>query len=125
MESEVVRLRESDVNLMQERDKLRGQVAILRDVVIFNNIPLPAGIDELPTASAPPRTLPELDMPATVSYSADEFNNDRLHVNFSQQDPSRGYGYPMTSPYEPPQNTQSGQDFPNGWCFPDRTYHNS
>ncbi len=115
------------MKLMQERDKLQGQVDVLRNAVIFNSIPLPAGIEELPTASAPPRPLSDLDMPATVSYSADEFNHDRLHVNFPQQDPSQGLGYPtqtypMAAPYP---NTQSGQDFPNGWCLPYRSYYNS
>lgn len=113
---------------MQERDKLQGQVAILRDAVIFNNIPLPAGIDELPTASVAPRILSDPDMPATISYSADDFNHDRLHVNFPQQDPNQGLGYPMTAPYpgqQHNQNTQSEQDYPNGWCIPYRTYYGS
>jgi len=121
------------MKLMQEKDKLQGQVDLLRNAVILNNIPLPAGVEELSTASAPPRPLSDLDMLATVSYSADDFNHDRLHVNFPQQDPSQGLGYPtqtypMAAPYQGHQhmqNIQSGQDFPNGWCFPYRDDFNS
>jgi len=56
-------------------------------------------------------------MPATVSYSADSLDHQRLHVNLPRQDTSQGLGYPaqtyqMSSPYG--HQSQSVSNLPNG-----------
>ena len=93
LESEVVRLRGSEVNLMTERDKLQGQVNILRTTLTLSNVPLPAGFKD--SATAANQTLASTDqlfsstdlptaadMPATVSYRTDDLSHNRLHVNW-------------------------------------------
>ncbi|KAK3169810.1 hypothetical protein OEA41_009194 [Lepraria neglecta] len=124
LESEVVRLRESEMKLMQEKEKLEKQVDILKTNHFLSELPLPAGIeDESPLAQPPP--LSDFDMPATISYSNDELNHQRLHVNFPRQDPSQGLGYPtqtypMAAPYQghpQSQNPQSAPDLPNDFSL--------
>lgn len=131
LESEVVRLRESETNLIQERDKIQNQVDILRATIILSNIPLPEGIEDIGTSSSPNRTLSHLDMPATVSYSNDTLDHPRLHVNFAQPQVPNNQGmdyptqtYPLSSPYQGHQQynniPQSTPDLPNGWWSPHR-----
>lgn len=126
LESEVVRLRESETKLMQERDKLQSQVDSLRTTVILSNVPLPEGIEDIGTSSPPNRLLSDLEMPATVSYSNDALNHPRLHVNFPQRQEPSSQGmdyptqtYPLLSPYQGHQQytdvPQSAPDLPNGW----------
>lgn len=86
LESEVVRLRGSEANLMTERDKLQGQVNILRTTLLLSNVPLPAGFEDSPAptnqtlGSKDLPTAPE--MPATVSYRTDDLSHKRLHVDW-------------------------------------------
>lgn len=93
LESEVVRLRLSEATLMTERDKLEGQVNILRATLVLSNVPLPAGFEDSatpanqtigstdqPYSSTDLPTVP--DMPATVSYRTDDLSHRRLHVNW-------------------------------------------
>ena len=121
-----MRLRESETNLMQERDKLQSQVVNLKNNIILSNIPLPEGIEDIGTSSAPPPPLSDLDMPATVSYSNDALDHPRLHVNFPQRREPSSQGmdyptqtYPLSSPYQENQQytnvPQSPPDLPNGW----------
>ena len=122
LESEVVRLRDSELKLMQEKEKLERQVDILKTNHFLSELPLPAGIEDESPLARPPQ-LSDSDMPATISYSNDEFNHQRLHVNFSHQDPSQGLGYPLQSyplaaPYHgqsQSQNPQSAPDLSKGW----------
>ena len=126
LESEVVRLRESEMSLIQVRDKLQSQVDSLRTTVLLSNIPLPEGIEAFDPSSPPLRPLSDLDMPATVSYTNDTLDHPRLHVNFPQRQENSSQGldyptqtYPQSSPYEAPQQypnlPQSAPDLPNGW----------
>jgi len=60
-------------------------------------------------------------MPATVSYSTDDLEHERLHVNFPRQPPSEGFEYPtQTYPIASPFGHQprSSPDLPNGWFSP-------
>lgn len=128
LESEVVRLRESEMKLMEDKEKLQKQVDILKNNHIFSELPLPPGFED---ASTPLAQLPQqfgFDMPATVSYSADDLNHQRLHVDLQRQDPAQGLGYPtqtypMAASYQGQQGQQGQQaapDLPNGWWFPYR-----
>lgn len=113
---------------MQERDKLQSQVDTLRTTVVLSDISLPAEFEGIPAPSAPQLPLSGIDMPATVSYGADDLNHQRLHVNFPRQIPCQGMDYPSqtyppTNPYQGNQlsgTPQPGQDLPNGWFFPYR-----
>lgn len=115
------------MKLMQEKEKLEKQVDVLKTNHFLSELPLPAGIEDESPLAQPPR-LSDFDMPATISYSNDELNHQRLHVNFPRQDPSQGLGYPrqtypMAAPYQghpQSQNPQSAPDLPNGWWFPYR-----
>lgn len=111
---------------MQERDKLKGQVDSLKTTIILANIPLPEGIEEIETSSPALRPFPDLDMPATVSYSNDSLDHRRLHVNFPQRQELGSQGmdyptqtYPASTPYQGHQQytnvPQSTPDLPNGW----------
>ena len=126
LESEVVRLRESETNLMQERDKLRSQIDNLRTTIVESKIPLPEGVEDIGPPCAPPPPLFDLDMPATVSYSNDALDHPRLHVNFPQRQEPSSQGldfsaqtYPLATPYQGHQQytnvPQSAPDLPNGW----------
>ncbi len=88
-----MRLRGSEVTLMTERDKLQGQVNILRTTLVLSNVPLPAGLEDSPAQANQPlgstdplfdsTDLPTApDMPATVSYRTDDLSHKRLHVNW-------------------------------------------
>lgn len=133
LESEVVRLREAETNLLQERDKLRGQIETLRTTVILSNIPLPEGVEDIGTTSPPLQQLSTFDMPATVSYANDALDHQRLHVNFPQRQETCSQGmdyptqtYPVSTPYQGHEQyanvTQSAPDLPNGW-WPIPSYH--
>ncbi|MCJ1276103.1 hypothetical protein MMC21_003908 [Puttea exsequens] len=100
LEVEVVRLRESETSLLQERDKLRGYVDVLKNTIILSNIPLPPDLEETTSTAAAPRSFDEFDMPASVSYEPDDFNHDRLHVHFTPQESTQGFGY-SAPPYPP------------------------
>ena len=85
LEQEVVRLRNSETSLIQERDKLRGQIDILKNAIYTSNNSLPGGLTEI---SDPNDKLwgPTSDQPVTVSYAVDDFNHPRLHI----ESPLRG-----------------------------------
>ena len=112
--------------MLQERDKLKGQIETLRTTVILSNIPLPEGVEDIGTTSPPLQQLSTFDMPATVSYANDALDHPRLHVNFPQRQEMSSQGmdyptqtYPVSAPYQghdPYANvTQSAPDLPNGW----------
>lgn len=110
---------------MEEKEKLLRQVDILKNNHIFSELPLPPGFEDASTPLGQPSQLFNLDMPATVSYSTDDLNHQRLHVDFQRQDPSQGLGYPtqtypMAGSYQSHQDQQAAPDLPNGWCFPHR-----
>lgn len=128
LESEVVRLREAETSLMQERDKLQSQIVNLKNTIILSNIPLPEGTEDIGTSSPPLRPFADLDMPATVSYSNDALNHPRLHVNFPQRQEPTSQGldyptqtYPLSSPYQEHQQytnvPQSAPDLPNDFSL--------
>lgn len=70
---------------MQERDKLRGQIDVLKNAICTSNNSLPGGLTEI---SDPSDKLwgPTSDQPVTVSYAVDDFNHPRLHI----ESPLRG-----------------------------------
>ncbi|KAL8867177.1 MAG: hypothetical protein Q9174_005827, partial [Haloplaca sp. 1 TL-2023] len=80
LESEVIRLRASEGDLMQETTKLQSQVDSLLSSLNSANIPLPAGFEgSLETAQAGDINF---DMPATVSYRTDDLDHQRLHIDW-------------------------------------------
>lgn len=130
LESEVVRLRGSETSLMEERERLQGQIDTLRATLILSNIHLPPGIDPLPTIEhqALQSNAPEM---ATVSYRNDDLSHPRLHVNWTQtavqEVPRTGYNFghgPMHSAssqhYHDPPGGESLPNLPDGtsaWTF--------
>ncbi|KAK0508362.1 hypothetical protein JMJ35_009446 [Cladonia borealis] len=122
LESEVVRLRESEMRLLEDKEKLQRQVDILKNNHIFSELPLPPGFESDTTPLAQPPQLSDFEMPATVSYAADDLNHQRLHVNFQRQDPSQGLGYPtqiypMAASYQGHQDPQATPDLPNDFSL--------
>ncbi|KAL8962307.1 MAG: hypothetical protein Q9183_005177, partial [Haloplaca sp. 2 TL-2023] len=80
LESEVIRLRASEGDLMQENKKLQSQNDSLLSSLNSANIPLPAGFEgSLETAQ--PGDI-NFDMPATVSYRMDDLDHQRLHIDW-------------------------------------------
>ncbi|KAL8769824.1 MAG: hypothetical protein Q9209_004262 [Squamulea sp. 1 TL-2023] len=92
LESEVVRLRGSEGDLMSENKKLCDQVDILRTALILNDVPLPASFEDSSQLAQPPLLSSEL--PASVSFKTDNSNHQRLHVDW----PTRSYQQPATKP---------------------------
>ncbi|KAL8777532.1 MAG: hypothetical protein Q9213_007813 [Squamulea squamosa] len=100
LESEVVRLRGSEGDLMSENKKLLNQVDILRTALILNNVPLPAGFEDSPQLAQAPLLSPEL--PASVSFKTDNSNHQRLHVDWPTQ------SYPQPAPTPGPEAPRGG-----------------
>lgn len=127
LETEVVRLRESEMKLMQDRDGLRGQVEILKFTIVSSNIPLPAGIED-PGQATQSRPLSGFDMPATISYSADTLDHDRLQVHWpdhSTQAATSGFsqsfydqGKPRSQGHQQANAYKTLPDLPNGINYP-------
>ncbi|KAL8915770.1 MAG: hypothetical protein Q9172_006681 [Xanthocarpia lactea] len=92
LESEVVRLRGSEGDLMSENKKLSSQVDILRTALILADVPLPAGFETSPQLAQAPPLDPE--MPASVSFRTDNLNHQRLHVDW----PTQPYQQPAPTP---------------------------
>ena len=92
LESEVVRLRGSEGDLMSENKKLSSQVDTLRTALILADVPLPAGFETSPQLAQPPPLNPE--MPASVSFRTDNLNHQRLHVDW----PTQPYQQPAPTP---------------------------
>ncbi|KAL8704865.1 MAG: hypothetical protein Q9201_001981 [Fulgogasparrea decipioides] len=80
LESEVIRLRGSEGDLMQENKKLQNQVDSLLSTLNQANIPLPAEFEG--SLESPQPTTLDIDMPTTISYKADNLNHQRLHVDW-------------------------------------------
>lgn len=116
LESEVIRLRESEGSLMQEKEKLLGQRDILANTLILSNIPLPPGIDPLPTPENQTQQARGLT-PATVSYHRDKMSHERLHVNWKQP-PARSASLVAhnfaAQHYHSHPSEESQQNFPDG-----------
>ncbi|KAL9628167.1 MAG: hypothetical protein Q9164_007372 [Protoblastenia rupestris] len=124
LESEVVRLRESEGKLLTERDDLRNAIQVLKVTIISANLSLPPGIDDPEPTSLPPPAS-QFDMPATVSYFQDDLDHQRLHVSwpdpsnqtFSLVDTQRPNGTPL--PHHPHQSSVQKPlpDFPNDFSL--------
>lgn len=115
---------------MEERDKLQGQIDTLRATIMLSDIPLPPGIDPLPTVDhqALQSSAPEM---ATVSYRNDDLNHPRLHVNWTQtpaqEVPRMGYNFGQgamhstsSQRYHDPPGGESLPNLPDGtsaWTF--------
>ena len=85
MESEVVRLRESETTLIGEREKLRAQVETLKASLRSSNTVLPPGFEETPSDLGLSQAFTGFDMPALVSLSTDDLAHERLHVTWPTQ----------------------------------------
>ncbi|KAL8861059.1 MAG: hypothetical protein Q9178_002572 [Gyalolechia marmorata] len=107
LESEVVRLRGSEGDLMSENKKLSSQVDILRTALILADVPLPAGFETSTQLAQPPSLSPE--MPASVSFKTDNLNHQRLHVDWT------------TQPYQQPAPTPAPQ-WPTVGLAPSASY---
>lgn len=84
LESEVVRLRESESSLLTKRDELTNTIRILKNTIVSANIPLPPGLpQDVEPTSVPPAQSP-YDLSATVSYGPDDLDNQRLHVSWPE-----------------------------------------
>ncbi|KAI4199681.1 MAG: hypothetical protein LQ350_004472 [Teloschistes chrysophthalmus] len=80
LESEVIRLRGSEGDLMQQNNKLQTQVNSLLSAITKANLPLPA--DFQPPAKAGQPINFDYSMPTTISYKTDDLNNQRLHLDW-------------------------------------------
>ncbi|KAL8641552.1 MAG: hypothetical protein Q9228_001649 [Teloschistes exilis] len=80
LESEVIRLRGSEGDLMQQNNKLQTQVDCLLSAITKANVPLPA--DFQPPAKVTQPINFDYSMPTTVSYKTDDLNNPRLHLDW-------------------------------------------
>jgi len=111
---------------MEERDNLLNQVHLLKVTLISANLRLPPGLEDPP----PPNeatSLSEFDMSsAIVSYSNDDTNHQRLHVNWPEATvpacaPVSNSSYGMTNAYGSQSQTyhqpKTEPDFPNGRPF--------
>ncbi|KAL9124870.1 MAG: hypothetical protein Q9217_005849 [Psora testacea] len=124
LESEVVRLRESEARLVTERDNLQNTIQTLKITIISANLPLPPGVDDPEPTSLPP-AVSQYDMPATISYGQDELNHQRLHVSWpdpSAQASATAYiqqPYGMSSPYDNQHSFAQKPlpDFPNDFSL--------
>lgn len=111
LESEVIRLRESETNLISERERLQAHIELLKSTIVSANLPLPSASGAQESASAQSQPLVDFSMPATISYSTDELAHERLHVQWPsrpsttdvtsgfQQDPRSAQGYKPTQDF--------------------------
>ena len=126
LESEVVRLREAEMKAVEERDKLQAQIRSLKSLIVAANLSLPPELDELDESTAAP-TLPNFnfDMPAQVSYSTDDLQNERLHVQWPNRSSPPVQMSPaalahlqtqrhISNPVEPYDFRALTEDLPNG-----------
>ena len=130
LESEVVRLRESEAKLMIERDSLKATLQILKTTIVSAHLPLPPDItsdDPTESTSLPPaQQSSQYDsMPATISYFPDDLEHDRLHVSWADPTPTSIHQqipslptYAQQGPYEEQASSYLAQkplpDFPHG-----------
>ncbi|KAL8931920.1 MAG: hypothetical protein Q9216_007025 [Gyalolechia sp. 2 TL-2023] len=101
LESEVLRLRGSEGDLVEENKSLQDQVELLRTSLILANVPLPAGFEASPQLAQPASF--DLDMPATVAFKSDSSNHQRLHVSWPSPSASRPAPAPTPVPVQPPE----------------------
>ncbi|KAI4122270.1 MAG: hypothetical protein LQ338_005917, partial [Usnochroma carphineum] len=85
LESEVIRLRDSEGDLTQANKKLQNQVDLLRTALIVGDVPLPPGIEGSSQSTQP--TSSPFDMPATVAFKTDNANRGRLHITWPDPPP--------------------------------------
>jgi hypothetical protein len=76
----VIRLRDSESSLIQQRDKFQAQVETLRATILRSNIPLPAGSNSPPTELSQTITV-NRPKAVSVSYRMDDSSHQRLHVD--------------------------------------------
>ena len=124
LEAEVLRLRESEVKVIEGRDKLQSQVENLKSIIISANLPLPPDlVDHSDPSTAPPAPNFDFDMPARVSYSTDNLQHERLHVQWPDRASSQANpaslanlpSQPQLSHFDEPYDFNTPpQDLPNG-----------
>jgi len=108
-----------------EKEDLQGQVQGLKVTLVSANLPMPPSIGE-DNLTVLPDPVSDFNLPATVSYSADDFEHQRLHVQWSNapaetpmasygQDPSQPfYTQAAPQPYRHHGGNRPTADFPNG-----------
>ncbi|KAL8691780.1 MAG: hypothetical protein Q9218_003081 [Villophora microphyllina] len=94
LEAEVIRLRGSEGDLMQQNKKLQNQVDTLLSSLTQANVPLPSGFKAPARRTQAPE--PNFDMPTTISYKTDGLQHPRLHVDW----PASFAGLPFGAPRE-------------------------
>ena len=69
---------------MRDRDRLQEQVDILKTTIIVHQLSMPAGVEEAPSLEQQ-STSESSGMPTTttVSYSTDDFDHERFHIDWS------------------------------------------
>ena len=118
LESEVIRLRESETNLFAEREGLLGQIESLKTAVSGANLPLPPGVPSTEPNTAQDQILADFNMPATISYSGNDVEPARLHVEWPSQFslPDQTFGQDVHPSHSFPRHEQFGtfQDVSHG-----------
>lgn len=79
--------------MTREGDRLHRYVDNLKTVIIGNNIPLPAELDEKPEADSPPWGADDPEDLATVSYRKDDLGHLRLHVSMPTAPAKEAFNY--------------------------------
>ena len=117
--------------MTRERDRLHRYVDSLKTVIIGNNIPLPAELDEKPEAHSPPWGIDDPEDLATVSYRKDDLGHLRLHVSMPTAPAKEAFNYtgiqaqPTASSFNPQLEGLNLADdvvmsnMSNGMCTPE------
>ena len=115
LESEVVRLRESEMKVVEERNKLQAQIDNLKGVLVSSNLPLPPDLVDHNIDPNAAQTQPflDFDMPATVSFATDSLQHERLHVAWPE--PSSSQAQPAA--YQQNENQHQLPDFEQPYDF--------
>lgn len=116
LESEVVRLRGSEMQLKEDKAKLHGQVDKLKMIVVSASLPLPPDCEDADPKIFEPGPASDFDMTALVSYSTDELDNQRLQVQWPGDAPSytnTGYRQDQIDDFSiPPSLAADGTELP-------------
>ncbi|MCJ1257682.1 hypothetical protein MMC24_005508 [Lignoscripta atroalba] len=112
LEQEVLRLRASESKLTQNQDHLQGQVDILRATLILHHIPLPAGVESSTIGNDGMLSSPGSGAQATVSYMTDDFDHQRLHIDWPSITPEEMQA-PTTYPYQATQSSIESRGAPS------------
>ena len=110
-------MRGQESTLTEERDKLQGQVEVLRTACMLNSIPLPLGLEDFPPLSTQQAAAGVNEMPATISYQVDESSNPSLHIDWPTFQPSQD---PFRRPSQQPENFHVDKQeptLPDGMSF--------